>query len=125
MSAEQPTLQSQEPQQQQQPQQQLPQQRQPGGELESPPPDTPHFLAQRRAQQRAPQFQTPLVRPPPGGLRQSPEDLTRQIGFRALAEAVTHSAANLHPNDPLAEPFPFLSPFAWPSMVFFQWAAIG
>ena len=72
----------------------------------SPPLEAPQFPAQVRAQQGAPQALTQpipnLVRPPPGGLTRSPEELTRQIGWKAMAEAVTTSATQLYPQDPKA-----------------------
>ena len=103
MSAEQPTMsteQSTSQPQEQLPQQPSPQQQQPGGEPDGPPLESAQFPAGFRAQQGAPQAQsasTNLIRPPPGGLQQSPEELTRNIGFRALAEAVTGSAVKLYP----------------------------
>ena len=74
-----------------------------GGDSDAPPWEQPSFPRRRLPQQGQQQALTPaLIRPPPGGLTQSPEELTRQVGWQALAAAVTHSATSLYPDDPQA-----------------------
>ena len=76
----------------------------PGEDEENPPLEPPLFPPPQPPQPGptpAPN-PSPLRIPPPGGLTKSPEELTRQIGWRALAEAVSTSAQQLYPQDPKA-----------------------
>ena len=78
----------------------------PGGEQPGDPPleppDFPPPPQPRKGPEQATQPFPLLTPPPPGGLTRSPEELTRQIGWKALAGAVTTSASQLYPQDPKA-----------------------
>ena len=76
-----------------------------GEDEETPPLEVPLFPPRQPPEPglpKAPVIPTPLLTPPPGGLTKSPEELTRQIGWRALAEAVSTSAQQLYPQEPKA-----------------------
>ena len=99
----------------------------PGGEQQPgapplEPPDFPPPPPPRKGPEPAPQPFPLLTPPPPGGLNRSPEELTRQIGWKALAEAVTTSVSQLYPHDPKAAALavaatlqPYLKMFDHPS----------